>query len=530
MGILDFLANGQQRRQRLDEAVGDFMTYITPPNLRPAASMVAQMNPIQGMANSMQSARVAFDPQQTAEARRRAAMDMGVDMAMALTPAALASRGYMTPAVAAMEGLLGGSPTTKQIGDDLGRFAVDEAGSVGLGLPDSPLIAHHNLSREGVRAAYDIGGIPMPSLAISRADYPLENFGDITLLADPAMVKPSRSTGVWDADVYTGRQPKGDVEFVDSQSVANALKADPDFGHMRDITYFMDMYDDFGRADEAMKVAQVGRDAGISPSDFDRFDDYVRAVRKQFNYQPDAALMDDAMRLLDYGDTQRVLYPADRFTPSGNRRKPKPYTLENVTRYMRGQNAGAPATENMTTGPSKFRAASANRFSNMAGIKSAREKIIPSDEAKASFEDFNNDYFALVERLAEKFGGGFSGMDTAGAVLEDVASGRNYRDWFDGELSDDTLIEIKALSKRAADLPTEYFEAKPQRAVTLSEFQSAIVPEADVASQGLLRDAGVRNILTYGTKDERGALFKRFPELLFSAAGVGLLGSIDRER
>lgn len=129
-GLLDFIDAGPQRRQWLDDTVGDFMTYITPPNLRPAVEMVAQMNPVQGMGDSMQQFGVATDPSRSMDDRRKAAINTVVEGLLAATPAALAAKGYMTPAQGTMEGLLGWSPATQQIGDDLGRFVVDEAGNI----------------------------------------------------------------------------------------------------------------------------------------------------------------------------------------------------------------------------------------------------------------------------------------------------------------------------------------------------------------------------------------------------------------
>tara|TARA_R100000654_G_scaffold47963_1_gene74134 strand:- start:691 stop:1773 length:1083 start_codon:yes stop_codon:yes gene_type:complete len=113
--IFDFLSreSRQARRRALDEAVGDFMTSITPPNLRPTVEFVGQANPLQGMSDSMAASEIVFDPEQTAEARKRAALDMGLEMALALTPAALAARGYLTPVQGVMEGLLGGFKTQK---------------------------------------------------------------------------------------------------------------------------------------------------------------------------------------------------------------------------------------------------------------------------------------------------------------------------------------------------------------------------------------------------------------------------------
>lgn len=125
--LFNFFSNGQQRRTALDELFAGLERYV-PPNLRPAVETVAEMNPVQGQMNAMTAGGVVFDPDQTAEARRRAAVDMGVEMALALTPAALAARGYLTPVQGVMEGLLGGSPAQQQIAEDAGKLAADASG------------------------------------------------------------------------------------------------------------------------------------------------------------------------------------------------------------------------------------------------------------------------------------------------------------------------------------------------------------------------------------------------------------------
>lgn len=124
--IWDFFSQeaGQRRRKALDEFVSGVEQFI-PPNLRPAAEVAAQMNPIQGMQDAMQAGGVVFDPNQTAEARKRAALDMGLEMALTLTPAALAARGYLTPVQGVMESLLGGSPAQQQIAQDAANLVSD---------------------------------------------------------------------------------------------------------------------------------------------------------------------------------------------------------------------------------------------------------------------------------------------------------------------------------------------------------------------------------------------------------------------
>lgn len=75
---------------------------------------------------------------------------------------------------------------------------------------DRELVALHNTSDEGIRAAAKLGGIPVPSLGITKATTPFTGFGPITLIADKSAVDPQadRRNRVFDADVYSPRQPR----------------------------------------------------------------------------------------------------------------------------------------------------------------------------------------------------------------------------------------------------------------------------------------------------------------------------------
>lgn len=415
----------------------------------------------------------------------------------------------IVPGGAALGGILGLSAMG---GRTVARNAFD--------LPENPLVAHHNLSSDGVKVASDIGGIPMPSLAVSRADYPLQNFGDITLLSDPTMASPSKTTGVWDADVYTGRQPRGTLQWVDDKASSRAMGADPDLSGIKDAAYWPDMYDDFTRANEEMQVVQRAISEGVvDVSKYDSFYDLAREAKRKIGYNGTLEATTKYPGLLKYGEAERVLFPTERFTPSGNRKKPQPYTLDRVMRQMKQEKAGFPATESHNTGPSQFRAESANKFRSLGDIKASRDKITPRSETEKAIEAYVSDYFRVKDNFTS-FGSAapYSETERAAGLMQDLAAGRNT-EWY-GDIPDGMIDEVGALKKMAADLPTDYFEAKPRRAVSLSEFPAAIVPKGDGASQKLLRDAGVREILTYGTAEERTSLFKKFPELLFSAGGL----------
>lgn len=76
------------------------------------------------------------------------------------------------------------------------------------------LLALHNLSEEKLLKALDLGGFPMPSIAVTKNNIPHTNFGDITLVMDPSTVNPkvdSRNT-VYSADAWTPTFPGIDYE------------------------------------------------------------------------------------------------------------------------------------------------------------------------------------------------------------------------------------------------------------------------------------------------------------------------------
>lgn len=74
---------------------------------------------------------------------------------------------------------------------------------------DKDLVLYHNVSTGKLREAIKLGGLPMPSLAITKRDIPFGDFGEITLIGDKDMIDPrkSRSNEVFSRDAYTVRKP-----------------------------------------------------------------------------------------------------------------------------------------------------------------------------------------------------------------------------------------------------------------------------------------------------------------------------------
>lgn len=72
------------------------------------------------------------------------------------------------------------------------------------------LAAVHSLSAEKFLAALELGGMPMPSVAVTHLDRPYEwgGAGAINLIGKPEMVDPRKGTEVWSRDAWTGNIPR----------------------------------------------------------------------------------------------------------------------------------------------------------------------------------------------------------------------------------------------------------------------------------------------------------------------------------
>ena len=88
------------------------------------------------------------------------------------------------------------------------------------------LMVHHNINQIDLIKADRLGGLPAPSLAISKIDNPMMGYGDVVLVGSTKLAKPSYSNPVFRSDGYTVRMPKPDItinrplmEFVKNEKV-----------------------------------------------------------------------------------------------------------------------------------------------------------------------------------------------------------------------------------------------------------------------------------------------------------------------
>jgi hypothetical protein len=72
---------------------------------------------------------------------------------------------------------------------------------------DKDLVAMHNIDLGNLAAAIKLGGLPVPSIAVTKKQTPYTDFGDATLIMKKDTVDPSK-TPVFSRDAWTGVFPK----------------------------------------------------------------------------------------------------------------------------------------------------------------------------------------------------------------------------------------------------------------------------------------------------------------------------------
>lgn len=214
----------------------------------------------------------------------------------------------------------------------------------------------------------------------------------------------------------------------------------------------------------------------------------------------------------------------DTFLPSGKRRSfwqtHDAYTLENIVKAMK-ENQKERGGQVWGVTPGVLQATTTPSYKSISQIKadSGRLGKVEGEEYTAQVQAVDEQLKAIIEKVKSSnkahSENSFWESDIIGEVLMQTANGKKTVDAimksFQNEgykISSQTAQDIQALYKAAAALPTEYFEAKPQRAVGFDEVLAAVIPDN---SSKKLKDALAAkdvNVLTYKAGDETDRLAK----------------------
>jgi len=393
----------------------------------------------------------------------------------------------------------------------------------------------HNINETALIDSDKIGGLPVPSLAVSKVGNPLETFGDVTLLGGQNMAKPSGSNPVYRADAYTTRRPTSEIEvnnlandFAD-ENILRAFNnlADTDHVKFAPTNIAEDIYKGFEINNSNIPLrAKYMLDNGLLP-DLNTFKDkgqLSRYVRENFAETEDYTSYIGNLKkdMIAYGGDAKEKLFVD-YTSNG--RKYLPATLQNYVKLMKKKRGSGNESVSPTMG--SLRAKLTPSFKSITEIKSERGRLVNHEKFDNVKNEVQLDYEDLMSDLSKKLPQNTSHR-TAEELFEDLVLNKlgshPYSKPFEPYIDESIKKSASILRDKLKSIPTEYFEIKPQRAVGIGEFEGAIIPSNSLkTTEEILKKHGIEKIFKYANENERRNLIKKFPELMFSVGGLGLL-------
>ena len=422
------------------------------------------------------------------------------------------------------------------------------------------LVFVHNTSEEAIKSFDNMGGIPSPSIAVTKADQPFTGFGSIQLIGKPEKFDPlvdSRNK-IYSADAYTPRAPKKLRLAKDGAP----LKAIGDYRK-----FFNEIKKDLPENIDVNKYADdieglYDNLSGLTKNSLNRPEDRLDVLDRFFNSELGVAKFykDTGKNPIDAFDSKGVVFLGKKFKKWKAEQKDKylsqdgvftyfdesqattktaPYTLDNVVENMvqetqRGGEAGNLISAN------RLRAIMTEQFEDLPDIK-ARKELLGGKPVPAQFEEPIEMALGKISKEAEDYVDDVisevafhlqAGLPVEQAV--DKAFKTGYISQVDDivkspkkqEVIDDIITTLRYNAMR----PVEYFEAKPTRAVGFDEFAGAIVPEA--TSQEVIDILEKRGLKVIKQKFDdidkdygKGKIRQQFKDQFFSAAPIAAAAS-----
>ena len=483
------------------------------------------------------------------------------------------------------------------------------------------LMAMHNLSDFKLKGILELGGFPVPSIAITKPSVNFTDYGEISVIFDKETINPTnKQNEVYGSDVYSPRFPQtvnelndagvkqvakilgmSDYEFeanyenmtiddvvnrltreehiidkylesknitvdpiyktysaersgVSKKFVENFLNAHEELKNndinLRELDYekysnevkqiyidslvqqgvpieeAQDLYSNFEKADITKFLIDV-RNFKKAISQGQQIDNYATKRAKEQHidfYSDEYRSFVENLIAPAFGD-KYIRNGKDLFTPSGNRRSFKQlhdaYNLENVVKNMKGKVRGE---EGFFYGAGNIRSQVTPQFKSIAEIKASEGKLVTAEQMEEVKRDINSDLNNLSV-TARNFGG--HTYDSYEYALNEIAELKKITPDATRDILNengfknvpDILVQksIEFLEK-LKNAPTEYFEAKPQRAVGFDEVEAIVVPNnmsADLKQQ--LYDKGF-NVIEYdpNIEGDRQAKINKLDDLKFS--------------
>jgi hypothetical protein len=505
------------------------------------------------------------------------------------------------------------------------------------GSSDKTLLAIHNLNEEKLKGVLELGGFPVPSIAVTNQ--PHTNFGDISVIFNKNTIDPSinEANKIYSRDAYTARTPnvvnkiiesglkevskntgieewnlrenykeisiedaveklRRNENIIDKYLKEKGIEIEPIYRDFKGFThlkqdslqdfinkhkelinlsytdkystdtykkYYNDVHNLF--VEDIMKEAKISREEaesfykdypGFNHWDYfirdlnavqelkgkQQLDEYATKEAKEKAVDVESKEYKDYVKNLIspmYGE-KYIRNNKDYYTASGNPRsfnqRYEEYTLDNIVKIM-NENKGTGQESTWGVGINEIAGDASKRFKNIEDIKKNENLLMTQDEEehKQILDKYNTEFRDIENSILDKYSDssidGYvwrekSIEDAMKNIAKKMASNKkiteqNVISQFDKngiKITENQAQRVISLIKDLSTLPTNYFEAKPQRAVGFDEIDAIVIPK-DVSKEvkQQLKDRGIKTIeYDRNNENERADILKSLNEYKFS--------------
>lgn len=404
----------------------------------------------------------------------------------------------------------------QEVKEDMARYQT--------GVEEKNLVVTHGTTLEKLEEALRLGAMPMPSLAVTKSELATgDQYGEITFVGGYDIINPNKDKAnkTFAADIYSPRREKPEyelnsdgIEYIKRQTGNVSKKGDSYW--TSNIEYALNNEQDYLLKE--VYLASIGKISDLDGSTYSivwemtdkQKDDFKKWKNKLINEYTDKKIFKGV-------------------TPSGNR-KYVPYDLKNILQELK-QKALRGSEEGMGGTAHALRGVWADELKNIEEIRKRKDKLVDEETYKKLDNIIWDETAKLTdllvsEKLAEDLANDLVNpeeymIEEALKLIKPSSDIANILAKADLRSDKKAVDAVKKYMTLLKNTPVKYFESKPARAVDFSEFEGVLIPsdaEYDAVAREL-EEQGVKQVLRYGSKEEKNQLINRMQKVFFQTEG-----------
>lgn len=381
------------------------------------------------------------------------------------------------------------------------------------------LIAVHNIYTDKLVKSLKLGGFPMPSIAVIKSDMGHGNYGECSFVFDKPTIDPKtdKRNKVYGGDAWTPTYPA--IEYKVSEKVIQRVKdkyeeikskTGDDTNGLFEYTYTLPDRLNEAKGEQNLlkklytdkKIQQAYKaDTGASKIDKAAYEEWVKNL---FEGVEEKQGVPNGKDDLDANNSNFDAYHYEE-------------TLENVVKSMVNKSNG----EVDFGGITGIWGVAQKEFASADEMEADSKRLYKMDddtysEIKSNFSE----QLTEIAKAIDPSDSDFAGENIVNAVRNSkTKSGiKSYIKEYYPDITDTVVDDIVNLVHSIMEMPTGYFEAKPQRAIRFGEVKYAVVPETlDENIKKQLFEYGVQ-VVEYenGNEEDRTAKLNSLDDVKFS--------------